>query len=204
MSKLGNLPLPRGDKIRPFVWNHGLFRGLCCSCWWLHGRRPYHFPREVIPQFHRLLVRTFRLQRAYLLPFNPPFHCSLGWHTTIFTSLGTFTISHSSLLSPSSGSPQLHVSVRINASDFNAKLLGYFSRLCAGRSGKGTGESGWFRAVDRKAEEGIIHVSAELPAVVLGWQGGEKRQESTRDQLKSDLFVGAGPGCGDLGQAGGL
>lgn len=47
-------------------------------------------------------------------------------------------------------------------------------------------------------------MSGELPAVVLGWQGGEKRQESTRDQLKSDLFVGAGPGCGDLGQAGGL
>lgn len=47
-------------------------------------------------------------------------------------------------------------------------------------------------------------MSGELPAVVLGWQGGKKRQESTRDQLKSDLFVGAGPGCGDLGQAGGL
>lgn len=47
-------------------------------------------------------------------------------------------------------------------------------------------------------------MSGELPAMVLGWQGGKKWQESTRDQLKPDLFDGVGPGCGDLGQAGGL
>lgn len=58
--------------------------------------------------------------------------------------------------------------------------------------------------MDRKPEEVNIHVSGELPAMVLGWQGGKKWQESTRDQLKPDLFDGVGPGCGDLGQAGGL